>query len=127
MSDERMTTVELAHMQALSEASKLHNFEGRTLQKLIKAYGALAADVPTPEERAVLEACRAMTLRKSKSTRPPFTESVKGYGGGQGVVDAEWARRAAKAELPHGIPEGENDKGWPEGTPESVTKGERNV
>jgi hypothetical protein len=26
-------------------------------------------------------------------------------------------------ELPHGIPEGENDKGWPDGTPESVTKG----
>lgn len=37
------------------------------------------------------------------------------------------ARRAAKTELPHGIPEGENDKGWPEGTPDSVTKGERNV
>jgi hypothetical protein len=41
------------------------------------------------------------------------------------------ARRATReqkdADLPHGIPEGENDKGWPDGTPDSVTKGQRNV
>jgi hypothetical protein len=42
------------------------------------------------------------------------------------ALKAELARRGG-TELPHGIPEGENDKGWPEGTPESVTKGERNV
>lgn len=28
-------------------------------------------------------------------------------------------------ELPHGIPDGENDPGWPDGTPEHVKRGPR--
>lgn len=85
-----------------------------------------AADVVTPEERAVLEACAgAEVVSLSNGWRMLDGDSNRA------AAEAELARRAAReqkgSELPHGIPEGENDKGWPEGTPESVTKGKRNI
>lgn len=50
-----------------------------------------AADVPTPEERAVLEACKALDLSEAKLDEDGLTA-----GEVETIVDAELARRAAK-------------------------------
>lgn len=88
-----------------------------------------ASDVPSAEERVWRQDCE-INARRAEALEALLREAVddtQGLPSWRERAQAELARRAAKAELPHGIPEGENDKGWPEGTPESVTKGGRNV
>lgn len=49
MEEGLLTTDELSHMASLSRSTRLHHFEARPLQKLIRAYERLAAIVPIAE------------------------------------------------------------------------------
>jgi hypothetical protein len=59
----------------------------------------LAANPEPPSaaaERSVLEAAAKMLIKRERSTRPPFVETVVCRGGGKELVEAELARREAK-------------------------------
>lgn len=90
---------------------------GDDLERALKHAGL---DLCTAAERKVLEACQAIPDESLREWRKHVRASAA-----RDLWDAELDRRGG-TELPHGIPEGENDKGWPDGTPESVKKGLRN-
>ena len=112
---------------------KTHYFTELPLSVLRRLLATQGLSIVDAKDRAVLEAVASASLEDSDPDADPLEPQELGedcylYTDDQArIVRAELARRAAKEpELScHGISEGENDKGWPEGTPEEVKRGKQ--
>lgn len=87
----------MADNYSLAELRRIVRAPNESLTSSEKLVRVALAEMFThaAHECAVLEATALMRIELRKSTRQPFNEKVVCLGGGQAVIEAEFARREA--------------------------------